>query len=113
MIIPHIAFSEFKSSVTQLYDITIHQASKNRCTQIRTPTIYISILFSATAVFVKRRVAGIVILAVKLICHETKPFTETLVMDYFACTKEFDNVAYIGVIGKTENIIIGLSRLRP
>lgn len=72
---------------------------------------YISWYYSAAAVFVKPGIAGVVILAVKLIGYKAQAFTETLEVNDFTGTKELDNIIYVGVIGKTENIIIGLSCL--
>lgn len=66
---------------------------------------------SAAAVFVKTRVAGVEILAVELIRCESQAFTEALEVDNFSCAQEFYDIAYIGVIGKAENVIVGLSRL--
>lgn len=78
---------------------------------LHTPFFSILFCFSATAVFVKRRVAGVEILAVELIGDESQALAKSLEVDDFSCTKEFDNIAYVGVIRKAEDIVVGLSRL--
>ena len=41
---------------------------------------------------------------------EAKPLAETLKMDDLSCTQEFDDVAYVRVVGKAQDIVIGHAR---
>lgn len=60
--------------------------------------------------FIKRRVESIEILGVQLICNDTKTFTKTLIMNNFAFTQKLDRIADIGVVCKTQDIVIGAAR---
>ena len=60
-----------------------------------------------SAVFVKVRIAGVEITAVELILRYAESFAETLVVDDFALSQEADRIAYIRVVGKAEDIVVG------
>ena len=63
------------------------------------------------AVFVKGWVAGVEVLRVESILRDPESIAEALIVYYLALAKEFDDIVDIGVVGKTENVVIGHSRL--
>lgn len=65
------------------------------------------ILFSLAAVFIKCGIAGIEIAGIKIILSYAQRFAETLEMNDFTFTKELDRVAYIRIVRKSKDVIIG------
>lgn len=63
------------------------------------------------AVFVKARVAGIEVFGIKIILNYTHCVGKTLEMHDLTLTQEFDNVVYVRIVGKAQNIIIGRASL--
>ena len=55
---------------------------------------------------VKRRIYCVEIFIVHLVCSKAEAFAEALEMHDFTFTQELDNVTHIGVINKTENVVV-------
>jgi len=56
---------------------------------------------------VKFRIKCIEILGIQMILHHSQCFAESLKMYDFTLSEELDRISYIGVVDKTENIVIG------
>lgn len=68
-------------------------------------------LSSSAAVFVECRIAGVEIFRIEVILSNAESFSETLEVNNFALSQESDGILHIGIISKTENVIIGGSCL--
>ena len=51
------------------------------------------------------------ILLIELLLRSAKDIAESLEVHYLTLTKKLDNVADVGIVGETENVIVGDSRL--
>ena len=56
-------------------------------------------------------VKSVKILLIKLFLSFTKNISESLEVNYLALTKEFYNIAYVGIIGEPQDVVIGNSSL--
>ena len=65
----------------------------------------------AETVFVKGRVEGVEVFGVKLIGDHPEGFSKPLVMHYLTLTQEDEGISDIGVIDKTQNVVVGHSCL--
>ena len=61
--------------------------------------------------FIKRRVIGVVILAVQAIARFIQRFSKALVMHKLALAQEADDVLDVGIVGKAQDVVIGRARL--
>ena len=57
--------------------------------------------------FVKAWIDIIDIFLIQFFFGKAQAFAETLEVDNLASTQEFDDIVYIGVIGKTQDVVIG------
>ena len=55
---------------------------------------------------VKFRIKRIEVFGIQMIRNDSKAFAESLIVDDFSLTKKFDRLPNVGIIGKTENIVI-------
>ena len=53
------------------------------------------------------RIKSIEILGVQVILGHTQGIRKSLIMHDLTCSEEFDGILYVGVIHKTEDIVIG------
>lgn len=67
--------------------------------------------FLFDAVFIKTRIERIEIFTVHFIRCKSETLTEALEMNNFSFTKEFDWLAHIRVVNKTQNVIVSCSSL--
>ena len=56
-------------------------------------------------------IKGIEILGTQLILSDAQSLRKALIVYNFTSAKEFNGITYIGVINKTQNVIVGCSRL--
>ena len=70
-----------------------------------------SAVFHLASALVKGRVAGVEILAVKIILRYTNGVGEALIVNYFSCAQEFYYIVYVGVVGKAKDVVVGCSSL--
>ena len=68
------------------------------------------IIFSA-AVLVKRRVAGVEVFGIEIILRNAESIAEALIVYYFTRAEEFYRVAHVGIVRKSENIVISRASL--
>ena len=68
-------------------------------------------IISTLRLFVKRGVECVEILAVELILNDSHSIAESLEMDYLALTEETERIGYIGIIRKTDEVIVGHASL--
>ena len=61
--------------------------------------------------FIKRRVVCVVVFAVKAFAGLVQGFCEALVVHQLALAQETDDVLDVGVVGKTQDIVVGGARL--
>lgn len=61
--------------------------------------------------FVKARVKGVEVLAVKVILRNAQSLAETLEVHDLTGAQELDGVTHIGVVGKSQNIVVYRARL--
>ena len=61
--------------------------------------------------FVKGRVASVEIFGVEMVLRYADTLAETLIMDDLALSQELDRIAYVGVVGEAENVVIGRASL--
>jgi hypothetical protein len=59
---------------------------------------------------VEFRVECVKVLGIQIILNDPERFAESLEVDDFARTQEFDRFSYIGIVNETKNIIINGSR---
>ena len=58
------------------------------------------------SVFIKTRIKGVEIFRIEPVLNKSQALTESLKMHDLSGSEEFDYILYVGVISKTENIII-------
>ena len=68
-------------------------------------------MVSPNLLFVKRGVICVVVLAVKPFAGLVQGFCEALVVHKLALAQEADDVLDVGIIGKTQDIVVGGARL--
>lgn len=61
---------------------------------------------SAT-VFIKRWVAGIEVLGIEVILNYPQTLAKTLEVDYLSLTQELYGIAYVRIVSKTQDVVIG------
>ena len=57
--------------------------------------------------FIKRRIYHIYILLVEFFRCKSESLAEALEVDYFALAQIADDVVYIGIVGKAQDIVVG------
>ena len=70
-----------------------------------------SAVFHPAASLVKRRVAGVEILAVQMLLRNAEGIAEALIVNDLALTEILDGIAHVGIVGHTQNIVVGDTRL--
>ena len=60
---------------------------------------------------IKSRVHAVNIFLIQLFTQLLNGFAEPLEMNNFPFPKKFDHIIYIGIVGKTENVVVGDSCL--
>ena len=63
------------------------------------------------AALVKGRIARVEVLAVKAVLRYSQRITEALEVYYLALTQEFDRIAHVRVVYKSEDVVVGNARL--
>ena len=63
--------------------------------------------FIIRAIFIERRVARVEIFTVKIILRYANGIGKALIVNYFSCAQEFYYVIDVGIVGKTQNVVIG------
>jgi hypothetical protein len=71
---------------------------------------FLSAIFVRT-VLVKRRVASVEILGIEVVLRYADSIGETLIVNDFTCAQELYYVVDVGVVGKTQNVVIGRASL--
>ena len=61
--------------------------------------------------FVKLGIKSVKVLRIKVILNDTQRLTEALEMNKLSLAKELYRLSYVGVVGKTQDVIVGLARL--
>ena len=56
---------------------------------------------------VKGGIESVKILGVQIILSDAKCLAEALIVNYLALTKELDRIADIGIVNKTQNVVVG------
>ena len=77
---------------------------------INSPLKFILILIALWHL-VKRRVAGVEILAVEMILSNSYSVAETLIVNYLSLAEEFYRVAHVGIVCEAQNVIVSCTRL--
>ena len=68
-------------------------------------------LSSSAAVLVECRIAGVEVFGIEIILSNAESFTETLEVNNFTLSQESDRIFDVGIVGKTQDIIVGCSCL--
>ena len=63
------------------------------------------------AILIKAGVASVEVFRVQIILSYSHSVAKALEVNYLALTQELDDVVNVGVVGKTENIVIGRASL--
>lgn len=68
-------------------------------------------LSSSAAVLVECRIAGVEVFGIEIILSNAESFTETLEVNNFTLSQESDRIFDVGIVSKTQDIIVGCSCL--
>ena len=70
-------------------------------------SFYCLTVFHITAVFIKRRIVGVKILAVEVVLSDSQGIAEALIMHDLPLAKELNGVAYVGIVRQAQNVVVG------
>ena len=106
----NVSYLRSKSRYIEKRGFLYHMVNENGCHPIgvasggyRKKTNFLS------ALHIEGGIHTVHVLLVQFFPQKLYGFTETLEMNNFPLTEEFDNIIHIRVIGKTKNIIVGYS----